>query len=138
MKKLGAALLIYLGLASAALAQQIVGPQNLILCNKVATFTGAAGLAQLIAGVSGERVYICGWHVTSTSATTTTFTLVSGATTTTPCDTAATTLLPALNVTITAPSADHIDYASQQSVISQNVCVNAPATITGLIYYSQF
>lgn len=138
MIRIVAALLIFFGLASAAPAQQIVGPQNLILCNKTAAFTGAAALTQLVAGVSGQRVYICGWHVTSTSSTTTTFTLVSGATVGTACDTSATTLLPALNVTITAPSADHIDYASMQSVTSQNVCVNAPATITGLIYYSQF
>lgn len=116
----------------------VAGPPNAILCNQTATFTGAAALTTISGATSTSpaRVYVCGWHVTSTSSTTTTFQLETG--TGTNCAGNAVVITPALNVTITAPSADHIDYAAWQTAQGGEVCVNAPATVNGLIYFSTF
>lgn len=126
-------------IASAAQAQQIVGPQNAVLCNKSATFTGLSANTVLIAAVTGKVISICGWHVTSTSATTTTFQFTAGTQTTNPCDTGTVTFTPAMNVTLTAPSVDHIDYAAIGTNVSQAVCVTPSATsVSGLVWYSQY
>ena len=48
-------------------------------------------------------------------------------------------LIPAQNVSSNAPSADHIDFASLQTGISQALCLNPSVnTISGLIYFNQF
>lgn len=113
-----------------------VGPPNTIQCNAFAPFTGTAGAAIVITGNVAKTIAICGWHVTSTSSTTTTFQITAG--TGAACGTGTITVTPALNVTITAPSADHIDYASLSYAGPNNICVNAPASVTGGIWYSQF
>jgi hypothetical protein len=139
MKRLWVALFLWLGLAGAALAQGQVGPPNQILCNKVATFSGLSANTVLISAVTNQRIIVCGWHVTSTSATSTTFSITAGTQTTTPCDTGTITFTPALNVTLTAPSADHVDFGVLGTNLSQAVCITpSNAGISGLVYYSQF
>ena len=141
MSKLMRGLILVLGLmwTGSAWAQGIVGPVNQILCNKIATFTGVATATQLVAPITSQRIVICGWHVTNSSSTAYTFTITYGTQTTTPCDTGAVTLIPALSLTQSAPSADHIDYAVGQTPISQQLCVTPNNTaLTGLVYYAQF
>lgn len=114
-----------------------VGPPNNIQCNQFVSFTGTAAEAQILAAATGKTTVICGWHVTSTSATTTTFQLFAGSGTN--CGTGSTTITPPLNVTLSAPSADHIDYASLSYPSPNNaLCVNAPASVTGGIWAGQF
>ena len=115
-------------------AQAQIGPPNQIQCNSFVNFTGSGAAARIIQGVSGKVIYICGWHVTSTSSTTTTFQLTVG--TGTNCGTGTITVTPALNVTITAPSTDHVEFASlsygaNSGGTAQDVCINAPATVNG-------
>jgi hypothetical protein len=138
MRKLLLAVLVLLW-PSLAWAQGLVGPPNQILCNKIAIFFGVSAVTSLVSAVSGQTVYVCGWHVTNSSATSATFYFTSGTLTTNPCDTGAKTLTPPLSVLNTSPSADHIDYAVLSSGVSQAFCVTPSATtLTGLIYYSQF
>lgn len=134
MKKLALAFLIYLALSCTALAEQ-VGPPNNIQCNAFASFTGTGAAATIVTAAVGKIIVICGWHVTSTSSTTTTFQFSQGSAAN--CG-GGTNITPALNVTITAPSADHIDYASLSTPQNFNVCVNAPAAVTGGLWYAQF
>ena len=118
-----------------------IGPPNAVLCNGIATFGGASTIQTLVTAKTGMRVYICGWHVTNSavSGTSNTFAITGGTQTTNPCDTGTITLTPALGVTQSAPSADHIDYAVGQTNIGQALCVTPSATtLNGLIYYSQF
>ena len=121
----------------------IVGPGNLVVCPGVpgspvpvqGTFTGTAALLQIVAGVAGKSIYICGWHITNTtSAGTFAFSYGTG----TNCGTGTTTLVPALNVSNTAPSTDHIEYAFVQLPVGQALCQNSTATVSGLVYINQF
>src|SRR5271169_5778629 len=83
----------------------IVGPGNVILCPNIATLTvGGTGLTQLVALLSGQRVYLCGWHITNTGSTGT-FALSYG--TGSNCAGGTTTIIPAQNTTSTAPATDH-------------------------------
>ena len=118
-----------------------IGPPNAALCNKIATFGNVSTIQILVPASTGMRVYICGWHVTNTaiSGTSNTFTITGGTQTSTPCDTGTVTLTPALGVTQTAPSADHIDYAVGSTNPGQALCLTPSAnTLYGLVYYSQF
>lgn len=137
MRKLGLALslLAALGLCVPWAARAQVGPPNTIQCNQFVSFTGTGAVATILAGKAGQIIVICGWHVTSTSSTTTTFQLSMGSAAN--CG-GGTNITPALNVTITAPSADHVDFASLSLPTNQNLCVNAPAAITGGIWAAQF
>ena len=120
-------------------AQGIIGPVNQVLCNKVATFSGVAVATQLVAPVTGARVFICGWHVTNSSTTSYTFSINYGTQTTNPCDTGTVNMTPALSVLNSAPSADHIDYAVMQTTPSQQLCITPNnAALSGLVYFSQF
>lgn len=136
MRKLIAALFILFGLAGAASAQA-VGPTNQIFCNKVATLAvGPTTITQIIAAATGQAINICGWHVTNTGATGT-FSFQYG--TGSNCGTGTQTLIPALNVTSTAPSSDHIDFAQFGTPISNALCVTpSVATISVVVYYAQF
>lgn len=138
MKKLGAAfvllaLVLAIWLTQSSRAQ--VGPPNTIQCNQFVNFTGSGSAATILAGATGKIIVICGWHVTSTSNTTTTFQLSSGSAAN--CS-GGTNITPALNVTITAPSADHVDFASLSLPAGQNLCVNAPASVAGGVWAGQF
>ena len=141
MKKLLLALGLCLALSSSALSQgPIVGPGNLILCPLSAQNSIAAGTVQLVVPVAGQRIYVCGWHVTSILSTTSTFQFIYGTGAT--CGTGTVNLTPAFNVTSTAPSADHQSYAiGPNSAIGAGLCMIAGTGATGtavMIYYSQF
>jgi hypothetical protein len=99
----------------------------------------AAGTLSLVSGVANQRIYICGWHVTSSQTTSTTFQFVAG-TQGGPCGTP-TNLTPAFSVTSNAPSADHIDYVTMQTAPGQQLCVVTTGTTVAqaiLVYYVQF
>jgi hypothetical protein len=137
MKKLCAALLFLLAFVSAALADNTVGPTNQIICNKVAQFNaGPVVLTQIVPAVAGQAIYVCGWHTTNTGATGTfSFSYGTGAN----CATGTTAVIPATNVTSTAPSADHISIATIFAPVNNALCITpSVATISSVIYYSQF
>jgi hypothetical protein len=134
--------LLYLCLSSVvAWAENTVGPTNNVICNKFAQATiSSAATTSLIAGVAGQSIFICGWHVTTTqTATFPTFQFEYG-TQGGPCGTP-TAVTPAFNVTNTAPSSDHISIATIQAPVASQFCVVSGATTTNLaieVYYSQF
>lgn len=139
MKQVIAALLILFGLANAALAQSIVGPPNAVLCNKSASFSSTTSTTSLVPANSSFRIFVCGWHVTTSSSASVTFSMSSGTTTTTPCDTNTTQILPALQLTSAAPSADHVDFAVLGTNNGVGLCITpSSTTITGIVYYSQY
>lgn len=119
-----------------------VGPANAILCNNSAIFIGSVTLAQIVGPPTGPgtnpnaRIYLCGWHITNTGATGT-FDLEYG--TGTNCGANTVNLTGVLNVTSTAPSADHTDFATTNSPQAGEICQISSATaVTGVIWYSQF
>lgn len=130
----------------------LVGPPNQILCNKTATLspTSINSVFSLVPGVTNTNVFICGWHFTTQSAATTqSFQILQGPSSTgTPCGAGtgssgmtSQTLTPSLSVSGTAPSADHIDYATiQTSLTGQQICVGVQngSNISGVVYFSQF
>ena len=122
--------------AGPVLDQTTGGPPNQIICNKIASFSGVSVSTQLVALISGQSVFICGWHVTNTAAAGTfQFTYGTGAA----CITGPNNITPALNVTSSAPSADHIDYATVSTAMGNALCVTpSVTTISGLVFYSQF
>ena len=133
-------LALYAPIPSAFAQGTVVGPGNLILCVAGAQATVvSATTTSLVTGVAGKIITICGWHVTSTQAASSTFQFIYG-TQGGPCGTP-TTLTPAFSVTSTAPSADHIDYATLQVPIGQQLCVVTTGSTVGQaiqVYYSQF
>ena len=141
-------LILALGLAlfalipSALQAQApIVGPGQFVMCPKsVQAAIVTATTTQVVAPVTGQSVYICGWHVTSTQSTSTTFQFEYGSGAT--CGTNTVVLSPAFSVTSTAPSADHQTYAiGPNSAAGSGLCVITTGATVGqaiMIYYSQF
>jgi hypothetical protein len=123
--------------AGLAHAQTPVGPPNQVICNNIAILTaGPATITQIQAASGTARIFICGWHVTNTGATGT-FSLSTG--TGSNCGTGTATLLPPQNVTSTAPSADHIDYAHIQTPQGVALCITpSVATIAAVVYFAQF
>jgi hypothetical protein len=132
MRKLCAALFLsWLASAAPALAENTVGPSNLISCNLTANASPVtATTTSIIAGIAGRSISICGWHVTSTQNTSTTFQLESG-TQGGPCTTP-TTITPAFSVTSTAPSADRQPYAYVTLPPSAQLCVVSTGATVGL------
>lgn len=138
MKKLGAALLtLWLAYAAPAFAENTVGPTNQVICNKFAIQSAStAALVSIVPGVANQSIFICGWHVTN-SAASGTFTLSQG--TGTNCVTTNTVLTPAFNVSSTAPSTDHISYATIGLTQGNNLCIiSSGITLQIEIWYSQF
>jgi hypothetical protein len=119
----------------------IVGPGNIILCGKIANMAvGPTSVTQVIAAVAGTSIHLCGWHVTNTGATGT-FSITSGSGGT--CVTSNAVIVTVQNVTSTAPSADHQQYAyfsvAPVSGTAQAICVTpSVATIAATIFYAQF
>ena len=134
-------LALYAPIPSAFAQGTVVGPGNLILCVAGAQATIAtATTTSLINGVAGKVITICGWHVTSSQSASSTFQFIYG-TQGGPCGGSPVNLTPAFSVTSTAPSADHIDYATLQVPAGQQLCVvTVGSTIAQgvLVYYSQF
>lgn len=117
-------------------AEAQLGPPNQILCNATAPFTGTGAAATVITGAAGKTIYLCGWHMTNTAATGS-FAITTG--TTASCGTGTVTWTPTMSVTSTAPTTDHIEFASLSAAAGANVCVNATVTtVTGVLWYSQF
>lgn len=138
LKLIAGLALAFLASVSPALAQTgTVGPTNAIFCNQVAQMpAGPSAITQVIAAKAGKSIFVCGWHVTNTGATGT-FSISYG--TGTNCGTGTTAVIPALNVTSTAPSADHIDYAQLYAPAGNAVCITpSVATISAILYFSQF
>jgi hypothetical protein len=140
--KLKALLVLALALlGTPAWAENTVGPTNQVICNKAAQLTiSSATTTSVVAGVAGQSIYTCGWHVTTTQTSTfPTFQFEYG-TQGGPC-TSPTVVTPAFGVTNTAPSADHISIATIQIPSGNQVCVVSGTNTTNLaieFYYSQF
>ena len=132
------ALLVVLMSASPALAQPtIIGPAQTAICNQITSLAvGPTTITTAIAGKAGQSIFLCGWHITNTGATGTfTLTIGSGAN----CVTSPTVIVQAANVTSTAPSADHVEYATAQIPAGQSLCVTSSvATIAYIFWFSQF
>ena len=139
MKRLLLALALSLLPSASALSQgPIVGPGQPILCTKIVAIPagGPTTITQQVAGVAGQSISVCGWHVTNTAATGT-FAFSAG--TGSNCGTGTINAFPAQNVNSTAPSADHIDYAVITLPAGNALCTTfSVATIAGIIYYTQF
>src|SRR5215475_4902923 len=137
MKKLALSLIALLALCGIAQAQ--VGPPNPILCNKTAFASpSTATTTSMVTGVAGQTIQICGWHVTSIVATQNTFQFEWG-TQGGPCTTP-TTFTPAFGVINSAPSVDHIEFASVSLPAGAQLCVvtTAATALQVLVWYSQF
>lgn len=129
-------LLVALWLAFSGGSDAQVGPPNQALCNNTAPFTGTGAVAAAATAPAGQRLYLCGWHITNTAATGS-FTLSYG--TGTNCGTNTVAITPAMSVTSTAPSADHIEYAYISTPLAGELCVNATlTTVTGVLFYASF
>ena len=117
-----------------AIAQGI-GPAVTIYCNKTAQVTGqAAGTTQLIPGVAGQIITLCGWHVTN-SAAAQNFRFFYG--TGSNCITGLQPVTPPFSVSNTAPSSDHTDYGHISLPSGNAFCVDTGgATVSVLIYYA--
>ena len=136
MRKAFAALLLCFGLASAALAQ--IGPANQIMCNQlVSQAASTASLATILTGAIGKVIVICGWHVTNSSGTVATFQLSQG--TGTNCVTTNTIITPAFNVTSSAPSTDHVEFASLSLTSGNNLCIiSSQTTLQPAVWVGQY
>lgn len=141
MRKLGLALSFLAGLSLNLIGwglwpvQAQVGPPNQIQCNAIGTMAvGPTSITQIVALSTGRTISICGWHVTNTGAAGAfTFSYGTGSN----CATGTTVLIPAVNVTSSAPSADHIDYASLSLPQGQALCITpSVATISAVVFYT--
>lgn len=128
-----------------------VGPPNQVQCNNIAyaSALAAAGTVALttpvnyasspaggLVGIAGKSIYICGWHATGAAGG---FQIVTGTGAT--CGTGTIALTPAFSVTTTAPSQDHIDYATLSVPAGNNVCLTTTGTVTTFsfgLWYGQF
>src|SRR6266481_257493 len=137
--KLVLLLLCALLCSSIAKAENVVGPTNLILCNKAFPSTAAAATTtQAVPGVAGQNIQLCGWEVTSNQNGSTTFQFEygTGATCTSP-----TIITPPFSITSAAPSVDRISSAWRTVPAGASICmitVGATVGIAALLYYSQF
>ena len=141
MKKLLAALGVVGSLslwASGASPQPtIIGPAQTAICNQIVSLAvGPTTITTAIAGKAGQSIFLCGWHITNTGVSGTfTLTIGSGAN----CVTSPTVVVQAANVQNTAPSADHVEYATTQIPPGQSLCVTSSvATIAYVFWFSQF
>jgi hypothetical protein len=143
MRKLGLALLsmVVLGLGISAWgpplhAENTVGPSNAILCNRVANVpAGVAVATQIVAGVPGQSIFVCGYQISNTaSAGTFTLSFGTGSTCTTP-----TTLVTAQNVSNNAPATYNVGVAQMQTTSGATLCITpSVVTIATTIWFSQF
>lgn len=132
---------LWLGALGPAFAQGQAGPANQILCNNFAQASIAtATTTSLVNGVAGKIIVICGWHVTSTqNGGTNTFQLEYG-TQGGPCTTP-TTITPAFQISNTAPSSDHVDFASLSIPIGAQLCIVTTGTTVGTaagVWFAQY
>jgi hypothetical protein len=124
---------------SARAQPTIIGPAQTAICNQVQFMAaGPTTITQIVAGKAGQSIFVCGWHVTNTG-TTGTFSIQISTSAGANCGGAPTTIIPAVNVTSSAPSADHIEYAWTQVPAGQSICITpSVATISAVMWFSQF
>jgi hypothetical protein len=137
MRKIGLVLtfLAALGLCLpwAARAENVVGPPNAIFCNKAAVTAVTTGTVQVITGVAGQVINICGYVFSGSTAGTLQYEFGTGATCTTP------TLLTAVFTTATGVSLqDHFNFAWATSAQGQSLCAVITGNSSVAVYYSQF
>lgn len=141
MKKLLLALLLALASAVPAASQLLPqGPVGVAYCTKsvFGQITGAQAATQIIAGVAGQQIYICGTNLDTTTGTQT-FQLVYG--TGVNCGTGQTTITPVWTIPANANIVDHTVYAYISIPAGNSVC-NITTTATNVlewtVYYAQF
>ncbi len=142
MKKLGLALLIWLGLFASALAQQTDRPP--IYCTQEFQVNqGATGLTKIVSGVSGKSIGVCGYTL-SGGAAVSTFSMSYG--TGTNCGSNAVVMVPLINVPVNGSFIDHVPFVNL-SIPSQitggtanDLCVVTTGTgpISVIVYYIQY
>jgi hypothetical protein len=128
------------GLATAAHAQ--AGSNSTagnIACDKSKVFnTSSSGITNLISGVAGKPIYICGYGFFAGGSTAAKF--ISGTEVSTPCDTGAADILPAMPFTAqTGFAFPGYIYAGLGAPAAAAVCLNngSAAQITGFVEYAQ-
>ena len=136
MKRLSAALLLYLGLASAALAQSTISTPA--FCNKTFQVSqGAVALTKVVSGVAAQSIQLCGWAAAAGAATGT-FSLSYG--TGTNCGTGTTTVQPIVSLAINGNYIDHVAFVNIVLPVANDLCLvttgTGPTSI--IIYYAQF
>jgi hypothetical protein len=117
-------------------AENVVGPPNNIFCNKVApSAILSAGTAQLVAGVSGQIINICGYVLSGAAAGTVQLEFGTGASCTTP-----TVLSPVFTTASAADLQDHSNNAWASSAPGASLCavVTGTSSVSIVAYYSQF
>jgi hypothetical protein len=125
MQRTIAAILLYLGLATAALAQVPSGPQP-ISCNQTFQVSQAAvALTKIVSNVSGKQISICGWALNAGAAAATAQ-LETG--TGTNCGTGTTALTPAISLGINGVYVDHSTFAFQSLARLNDLCLVTTGT----------
>jgi len=119
-------------------ARAQIGPGNQVMCNQlVFQAASTAALATIFAGTAGKTTFVCGWHVTNSAGTVSTFQLSSG--TGTNCATTNTNITPAFNVTSAAPSTDHVEFATLSLTPGNNLCIiSSSVTLQPAIWFGQY
>lgn len=114
----------------------VIGPPNAISCNKLYGLSpGSAGLQTMVAGVTGQSIFICGWQTTISTGNAT-WQLFGG--TGTNCGTVATALTPPMNIG-TTPLTTQFGYAVLQLSQGANLCVNtASSNMAVIVWGAQF
>ena len=132
MKKLGAALLIYLGLVCAAPAQVGLAP---FACNLTFQFSQAATALTKIITSSNRVITLCGWAFNSGAAAST-IQLEYG--TGTNCATGTTAITPAFALGINGTLPDHPGFPSFSLPSNNDLCLVTTGTgpAIGIIYYT--
>lgn len=134
MKKLSAALLLYLGLASAALAQQsVVVPAT---TNQISVAGTVAAATKIVTGISGKQIYVTALLLVPVATAVVTFTYGTG----TNCGTGTTSLTGAMTFaaaqTIAHGSGNGAIFVLPQGV---DLCITiATAAAPGSLAYSLF
>lgn len=143
MRALRLSLLCIAGLALAGLALPQEAPAQPAQCGRTATGASAAATTQLVAGVQGQSIHLCGWDVTATAAAT--FQLVAGSGATCGTGTVNVTGAHALstNNVFTSSGATPGRYSTPNVVAPAtplNVCIIVTGTgpVQWTVFYTQF
>lgn len=133
MKKLGLALLLAIWALAPAQAQ-VVGPAP-IVCNSTFQVSQAAtALTEIVAGVAGKQISVCGWAL-NTGAAAATAQLRYG--TGTDCATGTVSLTPEISLGVNGVYVDRSAYAFQSLAQLTDLCLvttgTGPMQVT--VYY---
>jgi hypothetical protein len=136
MRKLFAAIFIYLGLTIAALAQT-VGPVP-IYCNKSFQVSqGAVALTKIVSNISSKQISICGWALNAGAAAATAQ-LEQGSGTN--CGTNTVAITPSISLGINGTYIDHIGPAAISLSQGTDLCLvttgTGPMAVT--VYYGVY